>query len=75
MANDKRGRCYFCEAKTASGSQPEALPAAIHPNLLTKAPSRNEIAAKGMSPINRKTRASGPFKISPMRISQPEAFS
>ena len=46
-----------------------------YPNLLTKAPSRNEIAAKGISPTNRKTRASGPFKISPMRISQPEACS
>src|SRR5207249_2200682 len=66
---------HRCEAKTDSGSRPEIFPTAIQPNLLTRAPTRNEIAAKGISPNNRKTSASGPFKVSPMRINQPERCS
>src|SRR5436190_12827617 len=64
-----------CEAKTASGSEPETLPTAIQPKRLTSAPVKNEIAAKGMRPNSRRTNASGPFKISPIRISQPEPCS
>src|SRR5207253_3934035 len=64
-----------CEAKTASGSAPETLPTAIQPNRLTSAPIKNEIAANGTRPKNLRISASGPFKISPIRISQPEPCS
>src|SRR5437868_10125597 len=64
-----------CEAKTASGSVPETLPTAIQPNRLTSEPIKNEIAANGTRPKNRRISASGPFKISPIRISQPEPCS
>src|SRR6266481_6868216 len=64
-----------CEAKTASGSAPETLPTAIQPIRLTSAPAKNEIAAQGMNPRKRRTNASGPFKTSPMRMSQPDPCS
>jgi len=54
-------------AKTDSGSEPETLPTAIQPKRLTSAPIKNESAASGMKEKNRRTSASGPFKISPIR--------
>src|ERR1051326_3083878 len=62
-------------AKTDSGSQPETLPAASQPNRLMSAPIKNEIAANGTKPRIRRTSASGPLKISPLRISQPALCS
>src|SRR5438046_5582774 len=64
-----------CEAKTASGSDPEILPTQIQPKRLTSAPIKNESAENGIRPNSRRTIASGPFKTSPMRISQPEPCS
>src|SRR5437870_8490667 len=64
-----------CEAKTDSGSAPETLPTAIQPKRLTSAPIKNEIAANGTKPNNRRAKASGPLKTSPIRISQPEPCS
>jgi hypothetical protein len=51
------------------------LPTAIQPIRLTSDPTRKEIAANGTKPKNRRTSASGPLKISPMRIIQPELCS
>src|SRR5438270_7729127 len=72
---DTRERYNRSAAKTASGSEPETLPTAIHPKRLTSAPIKNEIAASGTKPNNRRTSASGPVKVSPMRMSQPELCS
>src|SRR5437762_8982290 len=64
-----------CEAKTDSGSAPETLPTAIQPKRLTSAPIKNEIAASGTRPKNRRTSANGPAKTPAVRMSQPEPCS
>jgi hypothetical protein len=46
------------------------LPTAIQPIRLTSAPAKNEIARN--EPEKRRTNESGPFKTSPMRMSQPD---